>query len=84
MRISMVIAFVDLPCWIYVAHAGDERGTSSTCIAPSGSAQTNMEKCFTPPMNFGLGARRPARLANSYEVCGRKKVSTSPFLPFVS
>ena len=84
MWISMVIAPVDPPHWIYVARAGDERGTSSTCIAPSGSAQTNMEKCFTSSMNFGLDTRRSTRLVNSCGVYGRKKVSTSPFLPFVS
>ena len=82
--VGSVIALVGPPHWIYVARAGDERGTSSTCIAPSGSAQTNMEKCFTSSMNFALGTRCPARLVNSCGVCGRKKVSTSPFLPFVS
>ena len=61
----MVITPVDPPHWIYVARAGDERGTSSIYRTPSGRPHTTIENTYFPSRKFGEVRLRATLLANS-------------------
>ena len=42
------MAAAEPPHWMKVAHAGEDSGTSSMCVIPSGSAHTTTAKCRAP------------------------------------